>query len=87
MNILLTAFFAGQEFKNALREDAVDYSTYTANIPKRKRPTPRKGRKVVQMAAANDDDDDDDDEMWTGGVRKQSISVRKSINTRSRQRL
>ncbi|KAF2313653.1 hypothetical protein GH714_012604 [Hevea brasiliensis] len=30
-----------QELKSALKEDAVDYSTYTANI-KRKRPTPRK---------------------------------------------
>ncbi|XP_044468075.1 sister chromatid cohesion protein SCC2-like [Mangifera indica] len=31
-----------QEFKNALKEDTIDYSVYTANI-KKKRPTPRKG--------------------------------------------
>ncbi|KAJ8750135.1 hypothetical protein K2173_014050 [Erythroxylum novogranatense] len=69
-----------QEFKNALKEDAVDYTTYTANI-KRKRPTPRKksGR------AMGDDDDDDDDVDWTGGARR--LGSARKINTRGvRQR-
>ncbi|EXB38089.1 Nipped-B-like protein [Morus notabilis] len=74
-----------QEFKNALKEDVVDYSTYTANI-KRKRPTPRKVRKAGQMAG-RDDDDDYDDEDYAGGVRGLSNSGRKSVNTRSRVRL
>ncbi|CAB4305261.1 unnamed protein product [Prunus armeniaca] len=71
-----------QEFKNALREDTVDYSTYTANI-KRKRPAPRKGRKSV----GGDDDGDDDDEDWTGGARRLSNSGRRGNYSRSRQRL
>ncbi|PON83467.1 Coatomer beta subunit [Trema orientale] len=76
-----------QEFKNALKEDTVDYSNYTASV-KRKRPTPRKGRKAAaQMTGGDDEDDDDDDDNWTGGVRRLSSSGRKAINTRSRQRL
>ncbi|KDP27227.1 hypothetical protein JCGZ_19926 [Jatropha curcas] len=58
-----------QEFKNALKEDAVDYTTYTANI-KRKRPTPRKAKYGQRMNG--DEDDDDDDGEWTGGARRQS---------------
>lgn len=81
--MLLMVFFAIQEFKNALKEDTVDYSTYTANI-KRKRPTPRKGRKAGYMAGRDDDDDDDDD--YSGGVRGLSNSGRKSVSTRSRVR-
>lgn len=78
-------FVAVQEFKNALKEDTVDYSTYTASV-KRKRPTPRKGRKAGQMTGGDDEDDYDDDE-WTGGARRQGISGRKAANTRSRLRL
>ncbi|XP_015879861.3 sister chromatid cohesion protein SCC2 [Ziziphus jujuba] len=74
-----------QEFKNALREDAIDYSTYTANINKRKRPTPRKGRKAGQMTGG-DEEDDDDDEDWSGGVRRLSNSGRRGPSTRSRLR-
>ncbi|CAK7338590.1 unnamed protein product [Dovyalis caffra] len=55
-----------QEFKGALKEDTVDYSTYTANI-KRKRPTPRKVKAGHMMG---DDDDDYDDEDWAGGGRR-----------------
>ncbi|XP_062106529.1 sister chromatid cohesion protein SCC2 isoform X2 [Humulus lupulus] len=75
-----------QEFKNALKEDTVDYSTYTANI-KRKRPTPRKGRKAAVPMTGGDDDDDDDDDDWSGGARRLSSSGRKAVNTRSRVRL
>lgn len=71
-----------QEFKNALKEDTVDYSLYTANI-KRKRPTPRKVRKSGYMTGAGgDDDEEDDDEDWTGGIRKLNSSGRK-VNLRS----
>lgn len=76
--------YTSQEFKNALREDAVDYSTYTANI-KRKRPTPRKPWKSGHMAVDVDDDEDGDDNDWRGGVHRLSTSGRK-INTRSRVR-
>eukprot|EP00257_Ricinus_communis_P019908 XP_015579021.1 sister chromatid cohesion protein SCC2 [Ricinus communis] len=73
-----------QEFKSALKEDAVDYTTYTANI-KRKRPTPRK-TKHGRMNGV-DDDDEDDDADWTGGVRRVSNSGRRSNNSRAcRQR-
>ncbi|KAM7266752.1 hypothetical protein ACFE04_008918 [Oxalis oulophora] len=57
-----------QEFKNALKEDTVDYSTYTANI-KKKRPTPRKSKSSARMGARNDDYEDDDDD-YSGGPRK-----------------
>lgn len=71
-----------QEFKNALKEDTVDYSVYTSNI-KRKRP-PGRRPKAGRMNGGDDDDDDDDDEYWGSGAR----SGRKgSISTRSRQRL
>ncbi|XP_057993435.1 sister chromatid cohesion protein SCC2-like isoform X2 [Hevea brasiliensis] len=74
-----------QEFKSALKEDAVDYSTYTANI-KRKRPTPRK-TKYGRMNGDDDDDDDDEDFDWTGGVRRQSGSGRRgNYNRAGRQR-
>lgn len=79
----LTGFLTAQEFKNALKEDAIDYSIYTANI-KRKRPTPRKGRKSVYGGG---DEDDIDDEEWTGGVRRLSNSGRRGNSNRgSRQR-
>ncbi|CAN6574662.1 unnamed protein product [Malus baccata var. baccata] len=72
-----------QEFKNALREDTIDFSTYTANI-KRKRPAPRKGRKSV----GGDDEGDDDDEDYSGGARRPSnIGRRGGYGIRSRQRL
>ncbi|KAJ4826096.1 Sister chromatid cohesion protein 2, partial [Turnera subulata] len=69
-----------QEFKAALKEDTVDYNTYTANI-KRKRPTPRKTKRM-----AGDDEDDYDDEDWTGGVRRPVISRRGSSTRGVRQR-
>lgn len=67
-----------QEFKNALKEDTVDYSTYISNIKrKRPRPTPahahgptptptrksvRPGRSTVKCNEEDEDDDDDDDD-------------------------
>ncbi|XP_073288840.1 sister chromatid cohesion protein SCC2-like isoform X1 [Primulina huaijiensis] len=72
-----------QDFKNALKEDTVDYSTYTANI-KRKRPPPRRGGKASRMADA-EDDDDYEDENWTNGVNRINRSGRKG-GVRTRQR-
>lgn len=65
-----------------MKEDTVDFSTYTANV-KRKRPAPRKGRK---SGVRDDDDDNDDDEDWSGGARRLSYSGRRGGQTRSRQR-
>ncbi|OMO73252.1 Zinc finger, PHD-type [Corchorus capsularis] len=74
-----------QEYKNALREDTIDYAIYTANI-KRKRPNPRRGGRAGR-ATAVDEDDDYDDEEWTGSARRLSNSGRKSYGGRSgRQR-
>ncbi|GKV08789.1 hypothetical protein SLEP1_g20372 [Rubroshorea leprosula] len=68
-----------QEFKNALKEDTVDYSTYTANI-KRKRPAPRRGAK------GRVDDEDGDDDEWAV-ARRLSYGGRKGNNSRGgRQR-
>ncbi|KAL5741371.1 hypothetical protein ACOSP7_028103 [Xanthoceras sorbifolium] len=69
-----------QEYKNALREDTIDYAVYTANI-KRKRPTPRKSKGRM---AVGDDDDDYSDEEWTGGARRLSNIGRKSYSSRRR---
>lgn len=76
-----------QEFKNALKEDTVDYSVYTSNI-KRKRPP---GRPRIAKAAVghvnggrnnrDEDDDDDDDETWGSGTRVAASGGRR--NTRS----
>ncbi|KAL2898526.1 Sister chromatid cohesion protein SCC2, partial [Bienertia sinuspersici] len=58
-----------QEFKNALREDTVDYSTYTANI-KRRRPPSKRGGKQSRSIGREDEEYDDDDEDWRGGGRR-----------------
>ncbi|XP_006482736.1 sister chromatid cohesion protein SCC2 isoform X3 [Citrus sinensis] len=71
-----------QEFKNALKEDTVDYAVYTANI-KRKRPAPRKGVRYGRIIGG-DDDEDYSDEEWGGGARKLSNSGRKSYSSRRR---
>ncbi|KAE9612620.1 putative chromatin regulator PHD family [Lupinus albus] len=76
-----------QEFKNALKEDTVDYSLYTANI-KRKRPTPsrptssRKTRRSGYMAGG-DYDEGDYDEDWGGSARKLNFSGGRRANLRS----
>ncbi|XP_071913172.1 sister chromatid cohesion protein SCC2-like isoform X1 [Coffea arabica] len=74
-----------QEFKNALKEDTVDYSTYTANI-KRKRPPPRRGGRSGRTMGG-DDEDDENDEDWGSAMRRLSNSGRKAYNSRSRQRM
>ncbi|XP_021751674.1 sister chromatid cohesion protein SCC2-like isoform X2 [Chenopodium quinoa] len=73
-----------QEFKNALKEDTVDYSAYTANIIKRKRPTSKRGGKASRMIS-REDEDEDDNEDWTGGRRNQS--GRQSNGVRASRRL
>ncbi|XP_028073031.1 sister chromatid cohesion protein SCC2 isoform X1 [Camellia sinensis] len=75
-----------QEFKTALKEDTVDYSTYTANIKRRRPPSRRGGRSG--RGAGRDDEDYDDDEDWGGsgsGARRLNNSGRKSISSRGRQ--
>ncbi|KAK3005952.1 hypothetical protein RJ639_017655 [Escallonia herrerae] len=75
-----------QEFKTALREDTVDYATYTANI-KRKRPPSRRGGKSGFVFGGDDPDDDDDaDGDWAGGARR-VYGGRRGSNSRTRQRL
>ncbi|GER49338.1 sister chromatid cohesion 2 [Striga asiatica] len=74
-----------QDFKNALKEDTVDYSTYTANI-KRKRP-PSSARKSAKASRALDlGDEYSDDEDWAYSASRLNKSERKSYNTRTRQR-
>ncbi|XP_057769612.1 sister chromatid cohesion protein SCC2 isoform X2 [Salvia miltiorrhiza] len=75
-----------QEFKNALREDTIDYSTYTANIKRKRPPSTRRG-KAIRMADMDDDDDGDDDEDWGNGVSRLNKSAgRRGSYTRTRQR-
>ncbi|KAL3629437.1 hypothetical protein CASFOL_026659 [Castilleja foliolosa] len=73
-----------QDFKNALREDTVDYSTYTASI-KRKRPPVRRSGKAVRMVDLNGEDDDDDED-WAYRESRLNKSARKGSNIRTRQR-
>ncbi|XP_065855579.1 sister chromatid cohesion protein SCC2 isoform X2 [Euphorbia lathyris] len=72
-----------QDFKVALKEDALDYTSYTANI-KRKRPTPKKMKQVPVRTNMNADDDDDEER--TGGARRVGVSARKGSNSRVRVR-
>lgn len=81
--MVIVSHLLPQEFKNALKEDTVDYSLYTANI-KRKRPASRRGRKSGHMTGG-DYEEDDDDEDWSGGMRKFNSSGRKG-NLRSSTR-
>ncbi|XXG63462.1 hypothetical protein AAC387_Pa05g1653 [Persea americana] len=76
-----------QEFKVSLKEDTVDYATYTANI-KRKRPPARNSRGGRSIRETGDDEDDDGDEDWNSGSRRLSSSGQKVNNgRRTRQRL
>ncbi|CAL1392291.1 unnamed protein product [Linum trigynum] len=65
-----------QDLKNALKEDTVDYATYTANI-KRKRPTPRK--KPGRGAPAAEDMYDDDANLTGGSAVRKRTTPRKKI--------
>ncbi|KZV25012.1 nipped-B-like protein [Dorcoceras hygrometricum] len=58
-----------QDFKNAMKEDTVDYSTYTANI-KRKRPPIRRGGKASRTADAEDEDDTEDENRKRPPIRR-----------------
>uniref|UniRef100_A0A7N0V3E0 Sister chromatid cohesion protein n=1 Tax=Kalanchoe fedtschenkoi TaxID=63787 RepID=A0A7N0V3E0_KALFE len=77
-----------QELKTALKEDTVDYSTYTVNVIKRKRPAPASvSRKGVRCVRREGDDDDYDDEDWNTEARR---SINNNIgrrNTRSSRRV
>nr|VDC85382.1 unnamed protein product [Brassica rapa] len=78
-----------QEFKNAMREDTLDYTIYSSNV-KRKRPTPRKSSRSAKKAVAyNDDDDgdeDDDDRGWNGGGGRGMTARRLNYSTRNSNR-
>ncbi|VFQ68533.1 unnamed protein product [Cuscuta campestris] len=78
-----------QDFKNAIKEDTVDYALYTASI-KRKRPprsTPRKGSRRSGRVGDGDDSDYEDEEDWTGGARRNGVARRGDIMTRQRLQL
>ncbi|XP_031407003.1 sister chromatid cohesion protein SCC2 isoform X3 [Punica granatum] len=68
-----------QEFKNALREDTIDYGVYTSNI-KPKRTASRRGSKRAAVA----DEEDYDDEDYAGAARITSSGRRGSYRTRQR---
>ena len=78
-----------QGFKNAMREDTLDYTIYSSNV-KRKRPTPRKSSRSAKKAVAyNDDDDgdeDDDDRGWNGGGGRGMTARRLNYSTRNSNR-
>ncbi|CAH9092561.1 unnamed protein product [Cuscuta epithymum] len=80
-----------QDFKNAMKEDTLDYAIYTANI-KRKRPsrsTPRKRPGRSRQIGDGDDSDNEDDDDWmgSGARRKNSITRKTDIMTRQRLQL
>ncbi|KAJ4912098.1 PHD finger family protein [Raphanus sativus] len=77
-----------QEFKNAMREDTLDYTIYSSNV-KKKRPTPRKSSRSAKKAVAyneDDDDDDDDDRGWNGGGGRGMTARRLNYSTRNSNR-
>ncbi|KAL6498572.1 hypothetical protein OROHE_026513 [Orobanche hederae] len=74
-----------QNFKNALREDTIDYSTYTASIKRRQRPPSRRSGKAVRMVDLSDEDDEDDED-WASSEGRLNKSGRKGSNIRTRQR-
>ncbi|CAI0388145.1 unnamed protein product [Linum tenue] len=67
-----------QDLKNALKEDTVDYATYTANI-NRKRPTPRK--KPGRGAPAAEDMYDDANLTGGSAVRKRTTPRKRTGRT------
>ncbi|XP_016476522.2 sister chromatid cohesion protein SCC2 isoform X1 [Nicotiana tabacum] len=69
-----------QDFKNAMKEDTVDYAVYTANI-KRKRPPPRRSRKCGRMMGGDDEDDEEDGD-WGSGMRTSNSGRRSSSRLR-----
>lgn len=77
--VFLLIVMVVQEFKNALREDTIDYGIYTSSI-KPKRPAPRRGSKRPVAGVYEDYDDED----YSGGARITSSSRRSSYRTRQR---
>lgn len=78
-----------QEFKRLLREDTIDYATYTANI-KRKHPTPRNSRSGKAARGKGEDDmDEDDDEVtidcatYTANVKRKHPTPRSSRSAKA----
>ncbi|CAL5185968.1 unnamed protein product [Lathyrus oleraceus] len=73
-----------QEFKNALKDDTMDYSLYTANIKrKRQTPTPRKVQVRKPGPMLGGDSDEEDDEEWAGGMRNINFSGGRRQSLRS----
>ncbi|XP_043723942.1 sister chromatid cohesion protein SCC2 [Telopea speciosissima] len=74
-----------QELKAALKEDTVDYSTYTSSV-KRRRPPARnsRGGKSVREPSAYDGDGDIYDEDWTSSARRVNYSARRGSGSRVR---
>ncbi|KAJ4960537.1 hypothetical protein NE237_020447 [Protea cynaroides] len=72
-----------QELKVALKEDTVDYSTYTSSV-KRRRPPARnsRGGKSYREPSADDEDDDIYDEDWTSSSRRPNYSARRGSGSR-----
>ncbi|KAJ6822204.1 nipped-B-like protein [Iris pallida] len=79
-----------QEFKATLKDDTMDYATYTATINRKRPPAPRsstRGGKPAPLRGRNSSDDDEDED-WTGGARKLDFSSHKTNSVRvTRQRL
>ncbi|XP_047314760.1 sister chromatid cohesion protein SCC2 [Impatiens glandulifera] len=76
-----------QEFKNAMKEDTIDYAIYTANIKPKRPAAPRKssrGGGRTNNRSRYEDDDDIDDENWGGGsgMKTQNSAVRRSGRNR-----
>ncbi|KAJ6795400.1 nipped-B-like protein [Iris pallida] len=79
-----------QEFKATLKDDTMDYATYTATINRKRPPAPRSSTRGGKAAVpkGRNDSDDDEDEDWTGGARKLDFSSHKTNGVRvTRQRL
>ncbi|XP_051140843.1 sister chromatid cohesion protein SCC2 isoform X2 [Andrographis paniculata] len=74
-----------QEFKNALREDTVDYSIYSASIKRKRPPAKRAGKPRRGVVVAMDNEYDEDDEDW-GSANRLSKSVPRGSYMRTRQR-
>ncbi|XP_042499640.1 sister chromatid cohesion protein SCC2-like [Macadamia integrifolia] len=73
-----------QELKATLKEDTVDYSTYTASV-KRRRPPARnsRGGKSGREPSAYDEDDIYDED-WTGSAQRLNYTARRGSGSRGR---
>uniref|UniRef100_A0A7N0VN42 Sister chromatid cohesion protein n=1 Tax=Kalanchoe fedtschenkoi TaxID=63787 RepID=A0A7N0VN42_KALFE len=74
-----------QELKTALKEDTVDYSSYTVNV-KRKRPAPvPTSKRGGRYARREEDDDDYDDDDWIVDARRPGNNIGRRNNRSSRR--